>query len=441
MRKPKVAFGELENQGDSALSGHKRKSRFGHVVAKKLATLWRVQLLSRGRLIRFLEPYWKSEEIRIGSEWLSGEHGGNGGFEVDEFETSFLGMTGLDGLPVATSSGRTALSLALRALKHEKPNRNQVVIPSYSCQGLLDPIIENGLTPIYADVGHDLNLTEATVVPHLSAKTLALVVVHLGGKYATEIQAITHRSEQNGTVVIEDLCQALGGRTETRHWGASAPMAIYSFGLGKNLMATAGGMLIARIAQDSVLAEKERVTLEKPANAGARFSYIVDAHLRAGLAMVSAMPTMPVDAFRSSYGSNRISLLDVELMNYQLQRMDEIVSARKKNARMLLTAIDGSSSLLVPGKDGANTWTKFIAMADTAIRATSIRTALHRAGIETETMYTPLHLVQRGEPYATFTLPVTERIYKRVFNIPVRPSIEPNQMAYIAETIQHAVSV
>jgi dTDP-4-amino-4,6-dideoxygalactose transaminase len=356
-------------------------------------------------------------------------------------ENRFLDVTGLEGLAVATSSGRTALSLALRALKHDKPNRDQVIIPSYSCRGLLDPIIENGLTPVYADVGDDLDLTEATVISHLSTRTLAIVVVHLGGKYATEVEAIARRAEQNGIVLVEDLCQALGGRTRRSHWGASAPMTIYSFGLGKNLMATAGGMLVARIAHGSVQAEKERLACEKQSYPCARFSYVVEAHLRTGPAMVLAMPSMPVEAFQSSYGYNRISVLDAQLMNYQLQRIDEILSARKRNAHILLDALNGSSRLLVPGKDGASVWTKFITVADTAVHATRIRRVLHRAGIETETMYTPLHLVQAGEPFTESTLPVTERIYRRAFNLPVRPSIGSDQMAYIARTIQRAVSV
>jgi len=402
--------------------------------ARRLAKIvWRTYLYSRGRLIPFLEPYWKTEEIKSGRDWLNDE---TEGVEtcIDDFEELFLKGTGVDGLPVATSSGRTALSLALRALKRSNPDRDQVIIPSYSCAGLLTPIIQNALIPVYADVGQDLNTTEAAVTPLLSSRTLAIVVVHLGGKYANEVERIGKRAD--GAVVIEDMCQALGGSVGSKPWGASAPMEIYSFGLGKNLMATAGGMLIARTATDNVLKEKEKLTYENPESPRARFSYMLDAYLPGKLGTIFPDANVPTNAFHSSYGFNKISMLDAQIMTHQLRRINEIITRRQNNARLILDALPSSSSIMVPGKDGPNVWTKFISVARSTEIAKNIRKTLHRAGIETETMYTPLHL--RVEGYSGPQLPVTENVYARVFNIPVRPSIGRDQIRYIASTVRRA---
>jgi dTDP-4-amino-4,6-dideoxygalactose transaminase len=54
-------------------------------------------------------------------------------------------------------------------------------------------------------------------------------------------------------------------------------------------------------------------------------------------------------------------------------------------------------------------------------------------------MYTPLHLRTAGKEYAAGALPVTESIYQRAFNLPVRPGISEVQMAYIAKIVQHAI--
>jgi len=400
--------------------------------ARRLARIfWRSYLYFRGRLVPFLEPYWKTEEIEVGRDWLSGK-AKNIETGVDDFEELFLKATGVDGLPVATSSGRTALSVALRALKKENPDRDQVIIPSYSCGGLLTPIVQNGLVPVYADVGYDLNLTEATVSPLISSRTLAIVVVHLGGKHANEVEGIGNRA--NGAVVIEDICQALGGSTASKPWGSSAQMAIYSFGLGKNLMATSGGMLIARTATDNVLKEKENLTWENGASPCARFSYMLGAHLhRRGILLDS---TPPSNAFQSSYGFNKISLLDAQIMTHQLRRINEIISRRQNNAHIILDALPSSSIMMVPGKEGPNVWTKFIAVASTTEIARKIRKTLHRGGIDTETMYIPLHL--RAEEYSGPPIPVTEDVYTRAFNIPVRPSIGRDQIGYIARIVHGA---
>src|SRR3990172_2970755 len=202
-------------------------------------------LLSRGCLIPFLRPFWMSEEVSAGLKWPLRSLSVNEIYAQD-LEHLFMKATGQDGVAVATSSGRTALRVALRALSQDRPDRNEVVIPSYSCLALLDSVVECGLVPVFADIGHDLNVSEETVAPHIGEKTLAVVVVHLGGKFAKGVNEISDKAEKSGCVVIEDVCQALGGRNGAQHWGSTAPMAIYSFGLGKNLMATAGGMLVAR---------------------------------------------------------------------------------------------------------------------------------------------------------------------------------------------------
>jgi len=415
-------------------------SRSRRRIHSGLTALRRAHLLPRGHLIPFLQPYWKYEEIQAGMQWSGADHT-HGKSETDDLETHFLDGFGLNGVAVATSSGRTALELALRALREDKIKRNQVVVPAYSCRGLLDPIIQCDLVPVFADIGEDLNLTAATVAPHLCSKTLAVVVVHLGGKYAREVDAVSRVAHQNGAVVIEDLCQALGGRCENQPWGAKAPMAIYSFGLGKNLTATAGGMLVARTGLDFVRREKARLGQENPANVRARFAFIMSAYQRTGFRMLWNLPQMPVSSFESAYSYSRMSSLDAQLVRYQLARMDEIISARQRNATVLIKALRNVSGLSVPGRDGANVRTKFTVLADTAPAAERTRALLLRAGIETETMYTPLHLRDCGSRYSRGALPTTETIYQRAFNLPVRPSLSSQQITYVAEATQRAVLV
>ena len=412
--------------------------KYRYKIGKASRFPCRAYLGARGRLIPFLRPYWTSEEIEAGWQWCGVDLTSNLD-EVEALEAHFLDTMRQDGVAVATSSGRTALHLALRALRQERADRNQVIVPTYSCRALLDPIVQCDLTPVFADIGDDLNLTEASVVPHLCAKTLAVVVEHLGGKYTTEVEAIRDRAQQSGAVVIEDLCQALGGRYENGHWGSTAPMAIYSFGLGKNLMATGGGMLVARKCLDSVHKEKLNLGYENPASVRSRFAYLMSAYQRIGFRMLWPLRHMPASAFESAYGYNRISSLDLRLIRYQLTRMDEILSARQRNAGILLTALRNLPAISVPGRNGPNVWTKFTLLADTAEATACIRSFLHKAGVETETMYTPLHLRDCGRQYSKGALPMSESIYERAFNLPVRPSLLPQQIAYVAKVTQRAI--
>ncbi len=54
-----------------------------------------------------------------------------------------------------TKSGRQALQILLKNLSLSE--KSEIVIPSYSCYGLIEPIISNNLIPCFIDIKDDLN--------------------------------------------------------------------------------------------------------------------------------------------------------------------------------------------------------------------------------------------------------------------------------------------
>ncbi len=395
----------------------------------------RLRLLAKGRIVPFQRPYWKREEFRAGRErrFFDSKFAAS---EVERLERDFLKMMGADGFATATSSGRTALELALRALKAERTGRDEVMISTYSCLGVLEPVLRCALKPVFADIGEDLNLSAETAAPLLNERTLAVVAAHLGGKRAEDFEALVESARAAGAVVVEDVCQALGGRSKSGYWGAGASMAIFSFGLGKNLTATAGGMLAAREFVDAVRAEKEKLGVDGAGAALKRFEYLRGAFQRGGLGHLTGVPQMPVEALRSAYGFNRMSGLDARLIRLQLEKMEEIVEGRRRNAEFLIEALEGLDCLSVPGRKGPNVWTKFSVVADSEERLRELWAALRKEGIEPEAMYTPLHLREEGRPHAAGNLPVSEGVYKRVFNLPVRPSLGTKDMEHVARAVR-----
>ncbi len=395
-------------------------------------------LLARGRLIPFLRPYWFTEEIEEGRRW-TGSDPARDRADAEAMEAAFLETLGLPGLAVATSSGRTALRLAFRVLRRVRPDRDQVVIPSYCCKGLIEPILEAGLTPVFADIGPDLNVNLATVAPHLGRRTLAVVVVHLGGKRAGDTVELVELTARHGAVAVEDVCQALGGRTAEAAWGAVAPLAIFSFALGKNLMATAGGVLLSRQFQRETREEAESLGREEPAAARARFAYLLGMLQREGLRLLTTAGPPPRAALTASYTPSRMSGLDARLVLHQLRRLDDVLARRAANARAMASALEGLDGLTVPGATGHNVWTKFTVVA-TSADARRIRSGLAAAGIETEDMYTPLHQRDFAQAFADGSLPRTEQMAPGAFNLPVRPQLDAEHMAYVAAQTRLALA-
>lgn len=399
-------------------------------AARASAIVWQFYLRSRGRLMPFLRPAWGAEELAVARAEPGPEEG-------SALEAEFADRVGGDGAVIATSSGRTALTLALRALRAGHPGRSEVVIPSYACLALLDAVLAAGLEPVYCDVGPDLVASLASVQPALSSRTLALVIVHLGGQRVPDTEALSTAAREVGAVPIEDLCQALGGRIGDRVWGWQASMAFYSFGLGKNLMATAGGVLVARYAGDQVRREAKRLGDEDPRWSRERLTHVLRAHL-GPVRPFPLRPPTPRPAFVASHGFNRMSPLDAGLVRTQLRRLSSVLAARRANAERLIEALP--RGVEVAGRSSEHVWTKFSVVVRTRNAASALRAALLRQGVETEDMYVPLHLRDVGRPWARGPLPESERLWERTFNLPVRPSLTSAQVVYIGARVRQAAS-
>jgi len=143
---------------------------------------------------------------------------------------------------VAVANGTLALDLALHALGI-KPGDEVVVTPrsflaSASC------IVTAGAKPVFADVDPvSQNVTARTIDPVLSARTRAVICVHLAG-WPCDMEPIVELCRAHGVAVIEDVAQAHGARYKGRIAGALGDIAAFSFCQDKIITTGGeGGML------------------------------------------------------------------------------------------------------------------------------------------------------------------------------------------------------
>ncbi|NCC49602.1 MAG: DegT/DnrJ/EryC1/StrS aminotransferase family protein [Spartobacteria bacterium] len=148
------------------------------------------------------------------------------------------------------SSGTAALYLALKALGIT--SRQEVVIPSYTCNSLFGAVSLTGATSVCADVSAgQITLDCATVDAVRSSATGAVIAPHTCG-FACDIDALGDL----GIPVIEDCAQSIGGyHLDGAPMGSKGVVGIFSFYGTKVLPAGEGGAVITRSA---VMAEKIR---------------------------------------------------------------------------------------------------------------------------------------------------------------------------------------
>jgi dTDP-4-amino-4,6-dideoxygalactose transaminase len=167
------------------------------------------------------------------------------GPEVAAFEQEFAAFVGAPHA-CAVSNCTTALHLALRAVGVGPGD--EVITVSHSFIATANAIRYCGGVPVFVDVRPDTyNIDPAGIVPVISARTRAVLVVHQLGM-PCELQPVIETANQYGLPVIEDAACAAGseilwnGRWE-RIGRPHGDIACFSFHPRKVITTGEGGML------------------------------------------------------------------------------------------------------------------------------------------------------------------------------------------------------
>jgi len=263
---------------------------------------------------------------------------------------------------VGTSSGTSALQLALRALGIGPGD--EVVCPAMTFVATAAAIEGTGATPVLADV----DPTHYTIDPDaaaaaISPRTAAIVPVHLYGQPApmAQILAVARR---HGLAVVEDAAQAHGAADAIGECGTLGDAAAFSFFPSKNLGAY-GDAGAVTTADPSVAARVRK--------------------LRDWGQTVKAE-----HAVRG--GNERLDEIQAAVLSVKLEALAGSNAARRAAALAYGAALAGIPALTVPAvREGArHVFHVYALMAD---ERDQLRAGLSAQGVETAVHYPrPLHL-------------------------------------------------
>lgn len=195
-------------------------------------------------------PVWPRQDpaVRAALEqaWADGSwgryHGPNG-----ERLTQALAQRHEVEFAMLCCSGTFAVELALRGLKIQPDD--EVILAGYDFPGNFRAIEAVGAVPVLADIRTDnWALDLVGLDSAVGARTRAIVVSHLHGSVA-DMPGICELAGRRGLSVVEDACQAAGGRLAGRPLGSWGDVGVHSFGGSKLLTAGRGGALVTRHAE------------------------------------------------------------------------------------------------------------------------------------------------------------------------------------------------
>ena len=148
---------------------------------------------------------------------------------------------------VLGNSGRSLLSSLLEILKQrDKDERNEILIPGYTCYSVAASVARAGLKIRTYDLDPlSLEPDLDSVTQAAGDKTLSIIIQHLFG-IPTPVNRIEEIGRDVGAYLIEDAAQALGGAMNGRPLGTMADFGFYSFGRGKPLPLGGGGAMVGK---------------------------------------------------------------------------------------------------------------------------------------------------------------------------------------------------
>jgi len=333
------------------------------------------------------------------------------GAENERFEGDYARFIG-SRYCVGCANGLDALIWIFRAyieLGVMKPG-DEVIVPANTYIATILAITENGLKPVLAEPSIDtLEIDPERIEALITDRTRAVCIVHLYGRNAYT-DRIGELCRKYGLKLIEDNAQAHGCTfADGRRTGSIGDAAGHSFYPGKNLGALGDGGAVT--TNDPELAAAVRAL----ANYGSSAKYV----------------------FKYTGRNSRLDEIQAAVLDVKLKHLEADNAHRQLVAKMYYEGIK-NPLITLPKRlpDAQNVYHIFPVLCT---KRDELQAYLKENGVETLIHYPiPPH---KQECYSNaawnigLQLPITEQIAAQELSLPIGPTIKPEDVAYIIETI------
>jgi len=175
-----------------------------------------------------------------------------GGKPVIALERRLAAMAGRK-FAVAVNSGTDALHFALLAAGIRAGD--EVLVTDFSFISSASAIRLASALPIFVDVDNSYNMDLDRAEQHISARTRAIIFVHLYGQMSDPVK-ITAFARRHNLILVEDAAQAVGASFNSRPAGSLGLVSCLSFNSTKTISAPGGGGAV--LTDDDAMAEHLR---------------------------------------------------------------------------------------------------------------------------------------------------------------------------------------
>jgi perosamine synthetase len=297
---------------------------------------------------------------------------------------------------VATSSGTSALEIALRAAG---VGGKEVIVPANTFFATAASAVHAGARLQFADIEREtFALDPRDLERRITKDTAAVVMVHIGGVVSPNTPEIARICAARGIAFLEDAAHAAGASLGGRSAGSFGLAGSFSLYPTKIITSGEGGMLVT---DDDRIATEARIYLDQ-----GKAGFTQNLHTRMGY------------NWRMSEPHAAIGLV-------HLRHLPAFVEERNAIARRYDAALaDGKSVRPVPVPAACRSnYYKYLALLPEGVDRVTLKKRLreeHGVGLSGEVYEAPLHLQPVFEGIAAAgSLPVSEEVCARHVCLPV----------------------
>ncbi|MFG2289668.1 lipopolysaccharide biosynthesis protein RfbH [Streptomyces sp. NPDC048595] len=350
-----------------------------------------------------------------------------------------------------TNSGSSANLLAVSALSSRQLGErrlrpgDEVITVAAGFPTTVNPIVQNGLVPVFVDVElGTYNTTVERVAAALSPRTRAIAMAHtLGNPY--QVAEVAALAEEHGLYLIEDNCDAVGSTYQGRLTGTFGHFATVSFYPAHHITTGEGGCVLTNDLQLARLVEQLRdwgrdcwCEPGQDNTCFKRFDY-----------QLGTLPHGYDHKYIFSEVGYNLKTTDLQaaLGLSQLGKLPEFGEARRRNWNHLRKALDGLPGLLLPeatpGSDPS--WFGFVltVLPNAPFTRQELVAFLEERHIGTRRLFggnLTRHPAYIGRDYrVSGELTNTDVITEHTFWVGVYPGLSVEKIDYVAESITEFV--
>jgi len=348
------------------------------------------------------------------------------------------------------SSGRAALALIAKVLYElrDEPDRNEIVVPAYTCYSVPASVIKAGLKVRLCDVDPNtlgLDLDKLRSIDY--RKVLAIVSGNLYG-IPNQLAEIEKIAKEKGVYFIDDAAQSLGAKWNGQAAGTFGDVGLYSLDKGKNITSLQGGLIVTN--DDAIAHALQKTIAQLPPTPTITVviylikTLIYSLLLRPGLYWIPrSIPFLGLGqtAYETDYPVTQFSPTLAALGFTLFNKLDAINGTRTHNGNAIRKRIQSAKTVrtIALPAEATPVYLRFPILVQDAVKRSKLIEALEQAGIGATISYPQclknlpdiqFELVNAAEP-----MPGGREVAACIVTLPTHAYVLQKDIAKMAQVI------